>query len=784
MKKLTNRIVSGFAVASMAIAMMTGAASAASWDNSIIHVDDPASITIHKYDFTNAAKDGVWDSSYVSTGKQDSNVEEILGNKPRHIGDPNGQKDHVLGNGETSNGYAIKGVEFSYVRVADIMTFTESANDQHPAYNMTKVLYGFDKVDAADLLTAIGLPGGLNSYVNAPSAPSLDTGKWWYESDVLNKALASALTADVTGVTDLLETFIADKVPAANQSQANNHADANNRPDAGRMLYTDENGYTTATNLETGLYLLVETVVPEMVTSTTAPFFLSLPMTRVNGGGGMTGSVNETEGGHEWNYHVELYPKNETGIVTLEKTVRETKADTGKNTNTDTITDGFAHNATASTGDVVEYQIITTLPSITSKATALSQYQFDDAIAPGMTYTARENVKIQWYTDAACTNLVDTWNYADGYFDVVTDNDAHTRRISINANGLAIVNGLAATAGNVNNGVIADSNLPVVKNQNRKFAGYSNYTARVTYTATLDSDNSFVYGDAGNKNTVDLTWKRSSNTYYDILRDDCHVYSYGIDLTKLFTGKTQDEAYGDGSEAQNMFNHVKFKVRNITTDNGIHDAGYYVKAAKNEAEGVWYVTGHSTKEADATIFYPLKPTNYPHEAGHIIIKGLEDDSYELTEIETADGFRLLKDRITVKINTAETDTFCNVYDTESQNGVHQNDKHYDGTLFSARLPLANIPQTPLAHHLLTASATVDNNAVTMLNDFAGATGVDNGSANALVPLTVENTPGFDLPETGSEGAQILPMIGAAIICVSMAAMFVVFFVNKKNTNDN
>lgn len=35
----------------------------------------------------------------------------------------------------------IKGVEFSYLRVADIVTFTESANDQHPEYNQTMVLY-------------------------------------------------------------------------------------------------------------------------------------------------------------------------------------------------------------------------------------------------------------------------------------------------------------------------------------------------------------------------------------------------------------------------------------------------------------------------------------------------------------------------------------------------------------------------------------------------------------------------------------------------------------------
>ena len=65
------------------------------------------------------------------------------------------------------NGYARQGVEFTILRVADIVTFTESANDQHPDYNLTQVLYAFAKDKAADLLTAIGLPDGAGRYENA-----------------------------------------------------------------------------------------------------------------------------------------------------------------------------------------------------------------------------------------------------------------------------------------------------------------------------------------------------------------------------------------------------------------------------------------------------------------------------------------------------------------------------------------------------------------------------------------------------------------------------------------
>lgn len=54
-------------------------------------------------------------------------------------------------------------------------------------------------------------------------------------------------------------------------------------------------------------------------------------------------------------------------------------------------------------------------------------------------------------------------------------------------------------------------------NKNGKlYTGYSNYTARVTYSAVINSDKSFAYGEKGNENTVVLTWKRTSGDYYPI----------------------------------------------------------------------------------------------------------------------------------------------------------------------------------------------------------------------------------------------------------------------------
>lgn len=693
------------------------AVSAAEVADATIHEDAKASLTIWKFDWTNALKDGVWnEDSFISTGWRESYVEEVLGEGIRQ-GDDNGDPDNALGNGQSSNGYALKGVEFTIMKVADIVTFTESANDQHPDYNLTQVLYGFDKVAAADLLTAIGLADGAGRYENADTTDKLDESKYYYVSDTLNKALADALADNATTVKDALEIYMAESGNAI------------------VMDKTNENGKTIQRDLDLGLYLCVETAVPEMVTSTTAPFFVSLPMTTVSG----DANSASPEGGHFWNYDVVVYPKNETGIPTLEKTVREAKKDTGKNDASDVITDGFTHNATGSAGDVMEYQIITTLPTITSQATALTTYNFYDTISEGLSYNKTlKDVKIEFFTDKDCTDKVATWLQEDGHFTVTYSSDDRHMTIDVTPTGLAEINGETE---NVNG---------------KLYTGYSNYTARVTYSATINSDNSFVYGQNGNDNKVVLTWRRTSSDYFDTLIDDCHVYSFGIDITKLFSDVDPETAEDTG-----MYKHVKFKIFNETD-------GYWLTAKRNDAEGIYYVTGHVTEEADATIFYPVTMGDV---LGQVMIKGCEDDKYIITEVETANGYTLLKDDITVEITIADDASRpCDIY-SEDVLGVLQNDPHYafDGGF---DLALANIPQKQLAHNYLTASAVVDTNDVTMLED--------NGSANAEAPLTIVNTRGFDLPQTGDTGTW---MYGVAGITMMAGALFLLFILFKKKDDD-
>lgn len=170
MKKTGRKLFSVIAAALVVLAM-TASAFAQTMNVSTINTDRTGSFDIYKYDITNAEKDGVWDSSYVSTGVRDTGVEDILGSDTR--------KSSLNANGEV-NGYAVKGVEFTYLKVADICTYTGEADGA----THTEVLYGIGQNEANDaFLSAIGVSAG-DRYVPADSVGN-GSAVYYYRSDTL-----------------------------------------------------------------------------------------------------------------------------------------------------------------------------------------------------------------------------------------------------------------------------------------------------------------------------------------------------------------------------------------------------------------------------------------------------------------------------------------------------------------------------------------------------------------------------------------------------------------------
>ena len=601
MKKI-HRVFAMLMAAIMALSLVTTA-----FAEPTIDASKKASLSIYKYDITKASEDGVWDAeSYVSTGLHDDSVIDKLSK------------------------YAIQGVEFMYLKVADITMNNELVDGQRHV----GVLYGFDGSERSNaVLSAIGL--------TASDAHKTESGVNYFTSDALNNKLAAALAANATNVKNALENAVKNGGVA--------------------MTETDATGHTSASNMEQGLYLVVETRVPEMVTSTCNPFFVSLPMTTIDGS--------------EWTYDIVIYPKNQTGNPTLSKTVRENKNSTGKHNGSLTdIKDGFEHTATASVGDVVDYQILSTLPTVTSKASSLSEYTYVDTMSKGIRYN-KNDVVIEFFRDSACTDKITTWGEDSGKFTTVYDDTQNSMTIKMTESGLSEIN--------ESESVYTDS----VKR------GYSDCTMRITYAATLTADAQM--GDKDNPNEVVLTWKRTNTTYYDTLKDCCHVYTYGIDVLKQF------------SDGKGSVQNVKFNLHNDTDD---------VFVIADLKDGVYYAKGITAKKSDATTFIP-------NAQGHIVVKGLEDDSYSMTETATDKGYILLQNAIELVIKTSE-------------NGQCEK----------------------CGAKLLTASATVNGKDVTMTD------------GNAIVPLTVLNNPGFDLPKTGGYGTWMFTIGGVALLG---AAAFIV-----------
>lgn len=696
-----------FAIALAAVMLLTCVPSAFAATSETAVIDDAAdcSLTIYAFDWTNAYKDGVVDEdTFVSSGWQDSVVEDTFINSTPIGGTP----EQVLGNSQTSNGYAVKGVEYTIAHIAHPLFVLETMGEPSNGYFQVQMLYGFPKdYETADFIVAIGLDGS-TEYQPSDKYSDLPENYYLYTSDVIIDALATALENNATQVKNALEKYV------------NTHGI--------QMPLTDEDGRTSLDGLDVGLYLVVETAVPEMVTNTTNPFLISLPMTTVN---------NNTEGtapeaGHEWNYDVTVYPKSFSGIPTLEKTVRESKEDSGSNYGTDKLYDHFEHNATGSAGDTMEFQFVSTLPTITSASTALTCYNFFDTMEDGMTYN--KDVKIEIFSDKQGESLVTTWTQDSGKFTVTYSEDGQSMTVDITESGLAEINGDTTNK----NGAL--------------YAGYSNYTMRVSYSAEIDSDASFTYGADGNCNKVVLTWKRTSSEYYDTLIDDAHVFSFGLNLTKLFSDLSSENA-----EAEGLYEYVKFVVKNNKHD-------YWLTAELNEAEGIYYVNGFTSNEEEATVFTPVTSDD---EFGKVIIRGVEDDGYLIYETETADGYTLLDNYIWVGVTMYENhDVLCDIY-SEDVLGVLQNDPRYafSGEGVDA---LTNIPQKQLAHYGIVASATIEGNEVMMrpVGD----------SQYADAPVTIINTRGFDLPETGDQGVWMYGVAGGTLM---LAAVLVILFAFKK-----
>ncbi len=467
------------------------------------------------------------------------------------------------------------------------------------------------------------------------------------------------------------------------------------------MDLTDAKGVTKKDKLPLGLYLIVETKVPEDVTYTTNPWFVQLPSTDAEG--------------DDWFYDVVCYPKNETGIPTLDKRVRnnpdQDNVTTANADSLETFTKArdeykYQSTVTASKAEKLDYQFISKLPHITSSTTYLSTYTFNDTMAKGMTYNKNTVIAIYDNKDAVDTTNVNNvdqsgalavWKSSDNDPKFTTtygkSGKDSTMKVEMTKSGLNEIN-----------------------------KKYSDKYIVVYYTADVNTDDTVVLGDKGNPNDVSLTWKRTSTDYWDILKDKCIVYSYGYNLTKKFSDNK-----GDATK-------VKFVVRN-------KEDNYYL-IGKADRDGIYQVTGKSATEEGATQFSP-------NADGQLVINGIEADKYGFTETHSDAGYTLLKKEVIVDITSTKaniTPTEANITGIQSKTG--DDSTANDGISNGAELANDVIVQT------INASSVVDDTKAHMSSQ--------DESTNAYVDMEITNQKQFMLPMTGGAGSYLLIIAGVVV----------------------
>lgn len=677
-------------------------------NSDIIDSSKTGSISIYKYDMTSAEAAGVYTAgNHNATGEEDTDLEAALA------------------------AYAVEGVEFTYLRLGDIETYSYAGGStMEIVYEIPDELRDILNLDEGD---AIDMANG------QVSTPCSHTGVGHYTSQQLNDSLKYILETDNVAAKDELEAYVA----------ANTHAV--------KMGLTDKSGYTGVSDLELGLYLLVETRVPEQVVATVNPWFVSLPFTNE------AGNWNDSEGGQQWLYDITCYPKNQTGNPTLDKMVRNAHgeaagtsgqyedysrlvynaadADAGIETGSDeayvAARDEYVYNSTvtASEGDVLDYILVSRLPHIEDSSTYLTEYTFVDTLSRGLTYN--KDVRIAFYNNADDANVNNTVNAEDiwtsdefdeGYAEVVDTNLDKTGEtqltVRMTEKGLAIIND------------------PLV--------GYADHYMVVYYTVTVNSNATTILGDEGNPNDVTLTWRRTSDTFFNTLEDKCEVYTFGLNLTKTFSDNR-----GDASK-------VQFKLYNAS------DA-YYVEAEQSEA-GLYYVIGKTADQNDATVFSPAGD-------GKLFINGIEGDTYQLTEIATDNGYSLLKDQIVIVINSTSETIIPSVAGTiglEAATAAGQNiNQNYAGGIIDATGTNVSISKGNQAEENANGR-TIGKTAMYEGEKVCATAVVDgidasmsplNGSADARVDISIINSKSFLLPQTGGTGLYMVTIFGVVIVAI-------------------
>lgn len=265
---------------------------------------------------------------------------------------------------------------------------------------------------------------------------------------------------------------------------------------------------------------------------------------------------------------------------------------------------------------------------------------------------------------------------------------------------------------NADNIKVLNGDVVVDKTMYTVNANKDNSTNVTTITITFDSDNYCKKLAPNTTPNFTITYKATLNENA-VLGQSGNTNDVFVTYTYTNTGDVKRET--EHKDTKVFTYGIDLLKKGEGTTAGLKDVKFELTDGANEIKVL--------KSGDA--YYPSNGTGASStvttdEQGKIYIRGLKPGTYQLKETKTNAGYVLLKEPVKIVITEDST--------------------------------------TPGK-----ATASVGNKEVTM--------NADNGSATAIVPLTVVNSKGFDLPATGGRGIALFTIAGIAIVAAAGSLLF-------------
>lgn len=367
-------------------------------------------------------------------------------------------------------------------------------------------------------------------------------------------------------------------------------------------------------DLDLGVYLVVETKVPKGYAVASQSFLVSVPQW----------DENEDGNGGQWKYDITASPKDSP--VNPDKEIVKSDTET-------------TDNDTVKIGDKVPYQVKANLPyygkalpAVTEdnftatdlyptlekfqKTLAKTEYTFTDTMSKGLSYNKDMVIKIGNVT--------------------LTENTDYTLSFTKDA----------------------DTGITTVK-VNFVWANINQYQGKeikFSYSATVNE--SAVIGPNGNTNDVILRYTNDPQTdsKTDSVPDETKVYTYGFDLTKLFNNSNADGTKIDASGVEFSLKLGEDKQWFMTSKSGEYYA-YSAKMADDPTtdadESVAPTEG--AKVTIDNVEYTLTQKLNPTKLGKLSVDGLNVGTYTFTEENSITGFSKLASDVTIVVSESKTD---------------------------------------------------------------------------------------------------------------------------------